>query len=208
MPCFRCLWSILRFCMMWDNAQQRGECRRPLNLVPVAIMAPNFSKLVSKFWKRVSKRKYALTSRKYALTSRNYALTPRKYALTSRKDFGRMLLRDFWTILRFVAHPPHWGFTVILTLDAQHGEGQPFASLIFTTISDLQWFYMRHVSYLNKPFPESLQGAVPGKSALTEFSWVPLNGLAASRAISRQLLRNIVGRKVYLLLLVYVWYGV
>ena len=28
---------------------------------PVAIMAPNFSKLVSKFWKLVSERKYALT---------------------------------------------------------------------------------------------------------------------------------------------------
>ena len=50
---------------------------------PVAITAPNFSKLVSKFWKLVSERKYALTSRKYALTSRKYRLTSRKYALAS-----------------------------------------------------------------------------------------------------------------------------
>ena len=50
-------------------------------------MAPNFSKLVSKFWKLVSERKYALTSRKYALTPRKYALTARKYALTSQKMF-------------------------------------------------------------------------------------------------------------------------
>ena len=54
---------------------------------PVAIMAPNFPKLVLKFWKLVSKRKYALTSRKYSLT-------PRKYALTPRKDFKRTLPRE------------------------------------------------------------------------------------------------------------------
>ena len=53
---------------------------------------PNFSKLISKFWKLVSKRKYALT--------------PRKYARTPRPDFKRILLRDFWTIFGFMAHPP------------------------------------------------------------------------------------------------------
>ena len=57
-------------------------------------MAPNFSKIVLKFWELVSKRKYALTSRKYSLTpwkyartTRKYALTSRKYSLSSRKDF-------------------------------------------------------------------------------------------------------------------------
>ena len=44
---------------------------------PVAIMAPNFSRLVSKFWKRVPEQKYALTSRKYALTPRKCTNFPR-----------------------------------------------------------------------------------------------------------------------------------
>ena len=57
----------------------------------VAIMAPNFSKLVSKFWKLVSKRKYALTSR--------------KYSPASRKDFNRILLHDFWTNFYFARSP-------------------------------------------------------------------------------------------------------
>ena len=78
-------------------------------------MAPNFSKLVPKFWKLVSKRKYALTSRKYSLTPRKYALTPREYALTSRKDVEIRLLRDFWTIFGFMAHPAHRRFTMILS---------------------------------------------------------------------------------------------
>ena len=75
---------------------------------PVAIMAPIFSKLVSRFWKLVSKQTYALTSRKYALTSR-------KYAVTSQKEFKRILLRSFWTIFGFMAHPPHRRFAMIPT---------------------------------------------------------------------------------------------
>ena len=71
-------------------------------------------KLVSKWKYALTSRKYALTFPKYALTPRKYALSSRKYALTSRKDFNRVLLRDFWTIFGFMAHPPHRGFTMIL----------------------------------------------------------------------------------------------
>ena len=82
-------------------------------------MAPNFSKLVLKFWKLVSEQKYTLTARKYALTARKYALTARNYSLASWKDFKRLLLRDFWTIFGFMAHPPHRGFTMIPTFYPQ-----------------------------------------------------------------------------------------
>ena len=56
-----------------------GSFGNNLNCKPaVAIMAPHFSKLVSKLWKLLSKRKYTRTPRKHALTSRKYALTPEK----------------------------------------------------------------------------------------------------------------------------------
>ena len=89
---------------------------------PVAIIAPNFVKLVSRNLETSFRWKYALTSRKYALTPRKYALTSRKYALTSPKDFKRILLRDFSTIFGFMAQPPHRGFTMILILKNQKPE--------------------------------------------------------------------------------------
>ena len=89
-----------------DGTHTRGSRQNSLCLLvflyhckaPVAIMAPNFPKLVSKFWKLVSERKYALTSRKYPLAPRKYALTARKLKKKAhklkrnRRDTGRVSL--------------------------------------------------------------------------------------------------------------------
>ena len=65
-------------------------------------MAPNLSKLVSKFWKLASNRKYALTARKYALT-------PQKYALTARNDFLKNIVTRFLNNFRIYGTPPSPG---------------------------------------------------------------------------------------------------
>ena len=83
------------------EAPYRGQNWKIRKMTFFQGLAPNFSKLVLKFWKLVSRRKYALTPRIYALTSRNY--------------FKIVLWRDLWTIFGFMAHPPHRGFTMILT---------------------------------------------------------------------------------------------
>ena len=76
---------------------------------PVAIMAPNFSKRVSKFWKLVSERKYALTSRKYALTSRKYALTARQIFTNFLKRFEKNIVTRFLKNFRIYGTPPSPG---------------------------------------------------------------------------------------------------
>ena len=51
-----------------------------------------------------------------------------KWSLTCREYFRRMMLRDFWTIFRFLAHPPHPGFTVILKVWTPRRQMDPISS--------------------------------------------------------------------------------
>ena len=60
------------------------------------MMAPDFSKLVSKFWKRISKRNYALTPRKYAVTSRKYSLICTNFPKRLSNNIVARFLNNFW----------------------------------------------------------------------------------------------------------------
>ena len=72
-------------------------------------MAPNLSKLVSKFWKLVSEQKYALTSRKYALTPRKYALTAQKICTNFPKGRFKEYCYEIFEQFSDLRHTPLTG---------------------------------------------------------------------------------------------------
>ena len=104
-------------------------------------VGPKFLKTCFEVLKLVSERKYALTAWKNALTAQIYSLT-------SRKGFKIILLRDFWTIFGFMAHPLTGGFTMILTFEAAELEGNFPSQRKFINFSSNHKIPLSHTLHL------------------------------------------------------------